>query len=328
MSPDFAVPEPRIPPADGVVTEPGFYLLPETAYHSDPCPEPSLSAGAAIRLITNSPRHAWADHPRLNWRRREREPSSFMIDGSCIHRLLTGAGAVPFPVDAPDWRTSLAQNKRMEARRLGRPAVLLSRWRELKRIAAIAKRQILACPDLPTNWGDGYPEAVLVWREGDVWCRCMVDWLMPWPRGPMVDFKLSSRFQTVDDVGRKVGTLGYEIRQHHYRRGFRAVFGFDPGPYVYVTIEAEEPHGVTYTTSDVAWQTRGRMLWERAAVAWAVCLRTETWPGYSNRLETLTMPPYEEEKMINLMDRAEKQMRSLIPGSELNTMRKALKLDV
>lgn len=70
------------------------------------------------------------------------------------------------------------------------------------------------------------------------------------------------------------------------------------------------------------------MLWERAAVGWAVCLRTQTWPGYSNRLQHLEMPQYEEEKMLNLMDRAEQQMRTQIPGSDLNNMRKAMHLDV
>ena len=40
------------------------------------------------------------------------------------------------------------------------------------------------------------------------------------------------------------------------------------------------------------------------------------------------MPQYEEEKMLNLMDRAEQQMRTQIPGSDLNNMRKAMHLDV
>ena len=322
------IPQPRRDCYGGGVTEPGFYVMSAEAYHRDPCPSPSLSASAAIRLISNSARHAWAEHPRLNRRLKPRRPTAFMEDGSCVHRLLTGQGPIPLVVDATDWTTSRARNSRLEAQNTGRPAVLARRWMELRRIAATAKAQILASPELPGDWWKGFGEAVLIWQEGGIWCRCMVDWLMPWRGAPMVDFKLSSRFQSVDDVGRKIGTLGYEIRQHHYRRGLKAVFGFDPGPYVYVTIEAEQPHGVTYTTSGLAWQERGRMLWERAAVGWAVCLRTQTWPGYSNRLQHLEMPQYEEEKMLNLMDRAEQQMRTQIPGSDLNNMRKAMHLDV
>ena len=146
------IPQPRRDCYGGGVTEPGFYVMSAEAYHRDPCPSPSLSASAAIRLISNSARHAWAEHPRLNRRLKPRRPTAFMEDGSCVHRLLTGQGPIPLVVDATDWTTSRARNSRLEAQNTGRPAVLARRWMELRRIAATAKAQILASPELPGDW--------------------------------------------------------------------------------------------------------------------------------------------------------------------------------
>ena len=56
-------PPPPAPPLQ--VACPGVYQLDALAYHADPCPVPSLSAGVAHTLLTQSPLHAKYCHPRL-----------------------------------------------------------------------------------------------------------------------------------------------------------------------------------------------------------------------------------------------------------------------
>ncbi len=78
----------------------------EAAYHADPCDRPSLSHSIAHTLVSESPRHAWIEHPRLGGNR-ERVSTRAMDDGAILHRLLLGEGAGFEMVMADDWRTKL-----------------------------------------------------------------------------------------------------------------------------------------------------------------------------------------------------------------------------
>ena len=59
-------------------------------YYRDPCAVPSLSQSIAHTLVTQSPLHAWSEHPRLG---NQRKPASKAMDvGSLIHKLVLGKG--------------------------------------------------------------------------------------------------------------------------------------------------------------------------------------------------------------------------------------------
>lgn len=79
----------------------------EAAYHADPCPSPSLSQSIAHTLITQSPRHARLEHPRLGGQ--QRASTKAMDEGAILHKLLLGAGADFEMVVADDWRTKAAK---------------------------------------------------------------------------------------------------------------------------------------------------------------------------------------------------------------------------
>ena len=96
----------------GKVPGAGIYLMPPELYHTDPAPQPSLSSSVARELIDNTPRHAWACHPRLNaaW-----EPASVSRKtevGERVHDLVCGRGRGHVRVEANDWRSGDAKKKR------------------------------------------------------------------------------------------------------------------------------------------------------------------------------------------------------------------------
>src|SRR3990167_5120693 len=64
----------------------GSIMMPMAEYQGDPGPEPSLGPGIAKLLVTRSPAHAWAAHPRLNPEYREKESSAFDL-GSAAHAM-------------------------------------------------------------------------------------------------------------------------------------------------------------------------------------------------------------------------------------------------
>lgn len=294
------------------VTGPGLYLMSADAYHRDCCPEPSLSASVAQELVHRSPRHAWEMHPRLNPAWRAIEPTDAMELGTALHWLMLGAGKKPYLVNASDWRSHSARLHRDEARRQGRPPILEWRWTEVKRIAAAARMQLRRMQDAPAGIAEGLPEAVLIWREGKMWCRAMVDWLpTKIGRPPMVDLKFTEMAGTPEDYRRQVHNLGYDLRQAFYRRGFEAVFGRPAGPYVFAVVETLRPHGVACYTVGPAFEELGESKLDLALHAWERCMQTGRWPGYAPQTMSLDPPVYAADDWAMRAHRARVQIHGL-----------------
>src|SRR5262245_50563917 len=74
-----------------MIDGPGIYDIPLAEYLADPCPAPSLSASIAHILLSQSPRHAWEAHPRLNPHYEPEEAEAFDLGTAAHAYLLEGA---------------------------------------------------------------------------------------------------------------------------------------------------------------------------------------------------------------------------------------------
>ena len=123
------------------IKEPGVYEIPADAYHADPTIEPSLSASVANVILSHSPLHAWAKHPRLNPDFEPEEKPQFDL-GSAAHNMVLRQNfwreeiAV---VEAQDWKTKAAKEARETARAAGRHPVQRAGIRD----AVVAKVQLV-----------------------------------------------------------------------------------------------------------------------------------------------------------------------------------------
>lgn len=295
------------------VNEPGLYRMTAEQYHADPCPEPSLSASMIRNLLHLSPLHAWHKHPQLNPHWEADRSSDAMDEGTILHFLVLGAGAAPVIVDAPDWRTKAAQELRATARARGRAAVLTWRWRQLRRAAAAIRRECRATLDAPEGIGEGIAEAVLIWREGPVWCRCMVDWMptgIPAPRPvPLIDFKTTSRAASPEQFARSAADLGYDIQAAWYRRGYEAVMRRTAGPLVFVAAEVDSPWGVSRLALGMEYDELGESKVEAGIEVWRECLNRDDWPGYPRRVGFVDAPRYASMAWESRSSRATQQIK-------------------
>lgn len=292
------------------IVEPGLYALSPEAYHADPCELPSLSASIAKAMLTFSPAHAWHAHPRLNPTYQASVPSAEMQEGTVLHWMLLGAGRPPLLVDAGDWRTNAAKDRRLEAQKHGRVAILRWRYRELRRVAAAVRRELRATIDVPEGVYRGVPEAVLVWREGEMWCRCMIDWLpTEMAEPPLIDLKFTTRAGTAEQFSRSVVDHGYDLTAAWYRRGFRAVFKREPGPYVFLNAETAAPNGVSRIVLGPEFEELGDSKVEAAIETWNTCIRRNDWPSYPRRLITADAPRYASQQWEAQSQRGTVQIR-------------------
>lgn len=293
------------------IDAPGLHRLSAEEYHADPCPYPSLSASIARELLHRSPMHAWAAHPRLNPTWCRRQASDEMDEGTLVHWMLFGGGKRPVIVEADDWRTKAAQQLRASAREQGRVAVLGRRYRELRRAAVAIRRELRATVDLPEGIEQGVPEAVLCWQEGDLWCRCMVDWL---PTGvavlpPLVDLKTTRKAATAEQFARSAVDLGMDIQAAWYRRGYRAVFGREPGPMVFIAAEIEPPYGVSRLALGAELEELGEQKVEAALEIWRTCMNRQDWPGYPRRVAFIAAPRFASPTWESQAERGKQQIK-------------------
>jgi hypothetical protein len=272
-----------------LITEPGLYDLPEADYHADPCPVPSLSRSIAHTMREQSPKHAWMEHPRLNPNYAPKEKKQFDI-GDAAHSLLLGKPLWDIVViDAANWVRKATQQARVDAYEAGKTPLLVGQWAEIQTMAKAARAQLDRHPYASEAFTGGKAEQTLIWREGDVWCRALLDDL---PTGGNVfyDYKTTGRSAHPDDWFRSAPDHGYDLQDGFYRRGISAVLDIPNPVFRFVVQETAPPYALTVCEfggearevieSDVA----------DAIELWRWCSNRGAWPGYEALIAYGSLP--------------------------------------
>lgn len=278
-------------PAGMRVTEPGVYTMPAEDYHADPCPVPSLSSGIARTLVSQSPRHAWAAHPRLNPAHASEDKQAFDL-GSAAHALLLEGTDRMTVIDAADYRTKAAQEARDAARRAGRHPVLVAQYRAVQTMAGIARDAILGCADLSgMTLADGDAERVMVWREGDAWCRARPDWISRDLR-VQISYKTTGTSANPTDFARMIESMGYDLQDAFYLRGARALGAPNDALTLTLVQENSPPYACAWIGMDPVYMAMANGKAARAIEIWQECMKRDKWPGYPSRIHWVTPPAY------------------------------------
>jgi hypothetical protein len=278
-------------PAGVRVEAPGVYSMPAEDYHADPCPAPSLSSGIARILISSSPRHAWVAHPRLNPAYEPEDSTTFDL-GSAAHALLLEGEDRMAVIDAPDYRTKAAQEARDAARRSGKHPVLRAQYLAVKTMAGIALDAIAVCADLSgLTLDDGDPERVLVWREGDAWCRARPDWIAR-DLGVQISYKTTATSANPSEFVRQVENLGYDLQDAFYLRGARACGAPNDAITLTLVQENSPPYACAWLALDPVYMAMANGKAARSIELWQYCTKRNSWPGYPPRVHWITPPGY------------------------------------
>lgn len=276
------------------ITEPGIYTMPMADYLADPCPEPSLSAGIAHTLLSQSAEHAWTEHRRLNPVLRETDDR--MDLGTAIHALLLEDKIDDVVVvDAKDWRTKLAQSARDAARLAGKQAILKDRWEDAQAAVKVLRKRLAAHKARPVPFTGGRAEQTLVWREGTIWCRARLDWLHD-DQVTIDDAKTTDGSANPEDVTRNLFGLGYDVKAAFYMRGLRAVLKARQPDFRFVFLETWAPYGASVVGLDPMAQAMADEKVAFAIARWAECLERNVWPGYLPEIAYAEAPPWELER--------------------------------
>lgn len=270
------------------ITKAGVYDLPPDVYHRDPVEGGSLTSSGARALL---------DMPPARWHYERTHPaasSPAQILGTAVHTLALGTGSPVVKVDADDWRTKAAKEKRDETLAAGGVPLLRDDYAEARAMAdAVLSHSIARHLFTPDR---GKPEQTLVWRDEEfgIWRRSMVDHL-PHPdarlRPFLVDLK-STRDASPKALGKAMANYGYHIQERFYLDGYEALFPGTEPAFLFVFVESTPPYLVSVAQLDEAaqWVARGQI--RRAMGVYAECTLTGSWPGYPPEIETVSLPPW------------------------------------
>jgi hypothetical protein len=268
------------------VTEPGVYDgLDEAAYHADPVPGGSLSAsGAKLLLPPSCPAlYAWRrDHPKV---------SAEFDFGTAAHKYVLGEGPLVKVIDAPDWRGKEARDARKDARATGEVAMLRA---ELDEVEAMA-RAIWAHPVAGKLFEPdrGKAEQSLFWQDPDygIWRRARLDWQLPGLRLIIADYKTTTDASPAA-IRKTVANLNYHMQAAWYTDAIQALgLGDDPA-FLFVFQEKTAPYLITIAELDDEAIRAGRARNRDACEIWRDCTQADVWPGYSQDIELITLPPW------------------------------------
>jgi hypothetical protein len=260
-------------------------LLPDLTsdgYHEDPVPElhpdvpASLNSSTARVLLTRTPAHAKAQHPRLADTPPAPRTSDAMDMGTAVHQLLLRDDRI-WVGDYPDFRTRDAREWRDRCRVEGKIPMLQHKWEEASDLADAIRERMLEIED-PRPFTNGTPEATIVWQEQDVWCRARLDWLRD-DLTVIDDLKCTSRTADPRVFERQIWSYGYDVQAALYVRGVQALHGIRPR-FRWVAVETYAPFAVSVLELNDEAMFAAQVKVDEALRIWRECLTKNEWPAY------------------------------------------------
>lgn len=284
------------------VQKPGLYPdIKEADYHSDPCPSPSFTQSIAKTLLTQSPKHAWFDHPRLNTRWTADDDPKYDV-GNTAHTLLLGRGKEIVTVDAPDWRSKAAREERERLQGLGKVVILEKVLDRASQMVAAARTQIA---ENNIEWNDPedgvvgeHSEAMLCAVDDGKWMRSKVDRLTD---AYVLDYKTTQASASPEALDRRMVEDGWDIQAAMHARLIALLSQAGPDVtdasgglrrHIFLAQESYPPFALSAVEIGEGAMTIGTQKLDKAWAIWKKCLAANDWPSYTTRLVPLRYPDW------------------------------------
>lgn len=286
-----------------MITTPGLYPdIDEEVYHADPCPEPSLSASLAKTIITESPLHAFYQHPRLGKGAEETEQEdeaeaakaqNQKDKGTLWHSMLLGKGRPVVVCEEKNWQKNVAKDMRTAAREVGHLPVLRKWYRQGEIMQATSEKEMKRL-GLWDSYSAGQSEVTGVCQRDGLWIRARFDRLVVnESTGDVYDWKIGGR-SNPQVVDRQIAEMGYDLASELYLDLLERVRPDLAGRtrYTFLFQEPTFPYCLTPVLLNGEYRALGRLKYNRAFETWKRCLATGIWPGYAEEVHYAAPPGY------------------------------------
>jgi len=263
-------------------------------YHADPCETPSLNASTAKVLLSESPLHAWMQHPKLNPNYQPDTDIKYDI-GSAAHALLLEGEDKLVIIEADDYRTKDAKAKRMIALAEDNTPVLAKDEADLRAMVEAARVKFAESPDLKGySLAEGDAEHTMIWKAKNATIqgtyagdeepmRGRLDWISK-DRRLIIDYKTTTASANPNRWIRTALDHGADIQAAFYLWGNLAVNGVEDAKFVFLVQETTAPYCCSFVGVGPMMRDLGDWKVIKAVELWSKCLKSNEWPGYPSRI--------------------------------------------
>jgi exodeoxyribonuclease VIII len=252
--------------------------------------------------VARSPLHYWARY--VDPKRVQPEPTAAMLLGTAVHTHILELNewdqryiAAP---DGIDRRTKAGKEAwaAFEAKAAGRTVIsrddaelVIAMGRAVHGHPAAA--MLLALP--------GAAETTWMWHDQptDLQCKCRPDWLT-------TDGSLIVDLKTTEDASpagfrKSIANWRYHVQASWYLDGIEQATGRRPEQFIFICVEKKAPHAVAVYAADAEMIAAGAKQARLDLDTLAVCKAADAWPGYSDQIETISLPAWMRPKADGTM---------------------------
>lgn len=156
-----------------------------------------------------------------------------------------------------------------------------------KRMAANAWNHPVIAPILKSLT---HTETSLIWDDNVnlVRCKARLDGYCP-ELNAIVDLK-TTRDASREGFQKSIYDYGYHIQAANYLRGAELAGLGTPDRFIFICLENEEPNLVAIYKLDDEAIDNGFIKLNELLVKWEQCTSTGIWPGYSDKIERISLP--------------------------------------
>lgn len=147
--------------------------------------------------------------------------------------------------------------------------------------------------------GAGIAEGSCWWyddQSGEL-CRCRPDFYRR-DLGIIVDLK-TTEDASPKEFARSIANYRYHMQSAFYQDGVEAATGDFIKGFVFVAVEKRPPYAVAVYQLDMQGVEAGRVEYKRLLLDLADCKAAKKFPGYSDRIETISMPAWSIKEFYN-----------------------------
>ena len=265
-----------------------YLNMSEQLYHSDPCPEPSLSASIAKILHTQTPRHAYLKHPKLG---KSGFSTSARFDlGRAAHSmLLEPEKENVIAVDSENWRCKETKLRRDEIHAQGKIPMLIEEYSKIELMASIA-RDFIRRTSISEKFFASDKEVSLIAKDG-CWLRGRLDAISK-DRTLIIDYKTVPSANPDSFLRSSVFQYGYDIQAAMYIYLNKLTGHKGKCTYMFVLQEIEAPYSCSLVQCDQSIIDCGSIKLGSSINQWSRCLADNEWPEYGHEPYNIEAPAW------------------------------------
>ena len=252
--------------------------------------------------IAKSPLHYWARY--LDPNRVAPEPTPAMAIGTAVHTHVLeldqwDARYVTAP-EGINRRTNAgkAEWEAFETAATGRTVLSRTDAELVMRMGHSVFRHpaasmLLAMP--------GKAETTHMWTDEatGLQCKCRPDWLTD-------DGSLIVDLKTTEDASptgfrKSIGNFRYFVQASWYLDGVEHATGKRPEQFIFLCVEKRAPFACAVYAADAEMIEAGAQAAARDLEVLATCRQANAWPGYSDQIEPISLPPWMRPKADGTM---------------------------